>query len=67
VAQGDNDDWSEDDEDLLHKEKLQQVCVEHKITRERKVILPPTVLYGSSPKLHSNWSGVPIITTDNWE
>jgi hypothetical protein len=66
-AQGDDDDWSEDDEDQSCKEKPWLICVEHKATRERMPILPPMVSYGSSPELHSDWSGVPITTTDDWE
>ncbi|KIM81674.1 hypothetical protein PILCRDRAFT_8367 [Piloderma croceum F 1598] len=66
-AQGDDEDWSEDDEDLSRKEKLRRIHVEHKATRERKAIPPPTVSYGSSPELHGKWSGVPIVGGDDWE
>jgi hypothetical protein len=67
-AQGDDDEWDdEDDEDHDRKEKLRMIRVAHKAAREKKSIPPPAVSYDSSPELHGNWYGVPIVTIDDWD
>jgi hypothetical protein len=67
-AQRDDNEWDDNDnKGHEHREKLQMTHVIHKAARDKKSILPPSVSYDSSPKLHSNWSGVPTITTDDWD
>jgi hypothetical protein len=67
-AQGDDNEWDdEDDEGHDRREKLQMTRVIHKAVRDKKPIPPPEVSYESSPELHGNWYGVPIVTTDDWD